>query len=86
MEFNSGFKGLNESENRPLKRMLRQKREEVRGWINLHNATLQDLYFSAHKLFRRSNKGEWDGNGDRQWTMRNGYSTLALQLGVKDVI
>jgi hypothetical protein len=61
-----------------------KKREEVRGgWINLHDVTLQDLYFSAHKLFRRSNKREWDWNGDIQWAMRNGYNTLVVQLCVR---
>jgi hypothetical protein len=61
-----------------------KKREDVRGeWINWHNVALQDLYFSAHKLLRRSNKREWDWNGDMQWTMRNGYNTVVVQLGVR---
>lgn len=75
---------LNQPENRLLKRISGQKGDEVTtGWVNLHSVTLHDLYFPAHKLFRRSNEEEWYWNCDMHWTMRNGYNTLTGQPEVR---
>jgi hypothetical protein len=65
-------------ENRVLKRIFGQKREEVTGeWRKLHNEELRDLY-SSPSIIRiiKSRRIRWAGHVTRMREKRNAYRLL----------
>jgi hypothetical protein len=65
-------------ENRVLRRIFGQKRDEVtEGWRKLHNEELHNLYFSSSiiKMFK-STRRRWTGHVARMGEKRNAYSIL----------
>jgi hypothetical protein len=69
---------LNVFENRVLRRIFGQKRDEVTGgWRKLHNEELHNLY-SSPSIIRmiKSRRMRWAGNVARMGAKRNPYRIL----------
>jgi hypothetical protein len=65
-------------ENKVLKRIFGQKRDEVTGgWRKLHNEELRDLY-SSPSIIRiiKSGRMRWAGHVDRMGEKGNAYRLL----------
>jgi hypothetical protein len=65
-------------ENRVLRRIFRQKRDELKGeWRKLHNEELRDLY-SLPSIIRiiKSRRMRWAGHVARMGENRNAYRLL----------
>jgi hypothetical protein len=65
-------------ENRVLRRIFGQKRDEVKGeWRQLHNEELRDLY-SSPSIIRiiKSRRMRWAGHVARMGEKRNAYRLL----------
>jgi hypothetical protein len=73
-------------ENRVLRRILGQKRDEVMGeWRKLHNEELRDLYSSPSTIrIIRSMRVSWAGHVARIGENRNAYRLLWESQGERD--
>jgi hypothetical protein len=72
------FARLRVFENRVLRKVFGQKRDEVKGeWRKLHNEELRDLY-SSPSIIRiiKSKKIRWAGHVARMGEKRNAYVLL----------
>jgi hypothetical protein len=72
-------------ENRVLRRIFGQKRDEVTGgWRKLHNEELHNLY-SSPSIIRiiKSMMIRWEGHVARIWGNRNAYGILVGKHEVK---
>jgi hypothetical protein len=64
-------------ENRVLRRISGQKRDEVRGWRKLYNEELHDLYSSPNTIrMNKSRRMRWTGHVARMGEKRNAYRIL----------
>jgi hypothetical protein len=69
--------GLRVFENRVLRRIFGQRRDEVTGeWRKLHNEELRDLYSSPSILRIIKSRTRWAGHVERIGEKRNTYRLL----------
>jgi hypothetical protein len=73
-------------ENRVLRRIFGQRRDEVTGeWRKLHNEELRDLYPSPSKIrIIKSRRMRWAGHVARMVEKRNAYGLLVESQRERD--